>query len=201
MTDPERTLPPLATSDQAQAIHDAIVELVPASSDSRDDRQTVKWDVTEIPPAVAERMPVPRDDATAKNELYLVRKAQGSTENSVGFVVFNRTEHVRGGADDGRIETNEVYYTVRQKAGTYSVEQHITAREGGQVTTARQARELGTAVFGLKEYVKLWGSATEARAARMVQARKDEHAVGLRDVYETEAQEVIDLLTSLRRSA
>lgn len=201
MSDPERSHEQLATPQQASDLLGEIGTLTTIQGKNYGDRNTFGTDVPEMPTEVASHLPEARSTSSeVKDSVYVVQifdraTGQPKREGVVGMATFTRHEKVD---QDLTYAAHVNYHVTTQDGGaTYGVERHVTNTEHGMHKVRETQQKLGRAMIDPAGAAHDMLQELTSLRDRLDASRPAEQAMGMFDVTQTEAQQVIDFTRSL----
>jgi len=205
MTGPEQSHEQLATSQQAQDLLKEVGTLTTIQGKNYGDRNTFGTNVSEMPEEVAAHLPEPRSDSSESEDSVYIGQifdretGQPRREGMVGIVTFTRKEKV----DKDLMYAAHTNYHITTKDGgaTYGLERHVTNTEHGPHKAREMYQKLGRSMVDPASAAQDMLKEITSLRDRIDTTRPLEQAMGLFDVTQEEAQQVIDFTKGLNGEA
>lgn len=190
----------LATPEQARELLQEIGQITTFRGKNYGDRNTYGDTVTSVPDEVAVHLPQPSSTSSSfEDSVYITQifdreTGQPLRKGVVGMASFNRKERV----DPSLLYAARVNYHITTQDGeTFSIERHVTNTEHGKHKVAEKRRQqaqmsIDPSAFALEQLVRL-----QSLKSRVDTSRPMERAMGMFDVTQSEAQQVIDYLNGI----
>lgn len=202
MTNPEFSKEQLANPKQVEALLSEVGTLTTLQGKNYGDRNTFGAPVAEMPEEVAKHLPEPDETSgEVKDSAYIQQifdrdTGQPKREGVVGMVSFTRNEK----PDPNLSYAAHVNYHITTKDGgeTYGLERHVTNTEHGPHKAREMQQRLGRMATDPTAIQEMLSELTSLRD-RVGATRPVEQAMGMFDVTQSEAQQVIDYVRSLNR--